>query len=69
MLLNSNLILPADVGRVQHAVAPVLFLDLLLLFVEEGQLLVAALHIVVQGVQVVPTPLGVVLDKTAKRRN
>lgn len=60
--LNSpHLILPTDVRWVHHAVTPVLLSDLILLVYQEGQLLVAALHVLVQAVQVVAAPLGVVL--------
>lgn len=60
-LVCTDLVLPADVGRVHHAVAPVLTLDLVLLFHQEAQFLGAALHVVIQAVEVVAAPLGVVL--------
>lgn len=51
------LVLPADVRRVRHVVAPVLLPDLVLLLRQELQLLVAGLRVVVQAAQVVLTPL------------
>ena len=51
-----HLILPADIGRVLHVVTPVLLLDLVLLVSQEGQLFGAALHVLMQAVQVVVTP-------------
>lgn len=57
------LVLPADVRRVCHVVAPVLRPDLVLLFGQELQLLVTRLHVLVQAAQVVLTPLGVFLSR------
>lgn len=51
------LVLPADVRRVCHVVAPVLRPNLVLLLRQELQLLVTRLHVVVQAAQVVLTPL------------
>lgn len=62
-VFSADLVLPAHVRWVHHAVAPVLLLDLALFVSQEGQLLVAALHVLVHAVQVVTTPLGVVLKK------
>lgn len=44
-------------------VTPVLLFDLILLFCQEVQLLVAALHVLVQAIKVVTAPLGVVLRR------
>lgn len=61
--VSPDLILPADVRRVHHAVTPVLPFDLILFFSQKGQFLGAALHVFVEAVQVVATPLGVVLRR------
>ena len=60
---SAYLILPADVRRIHHVVAPVLLFDFPLLLHQVGQLLVAALHVVIQAAEVVPAPLGVILVK------
>lgn len=56
-----DLILSTGVRRVHHAVTPVLLLDLVLLLFKEGQFLVTAMHVFMQAVQVMATPLRVVL--------
>lgn len=65
-MIGSHLVLPPDVWRVHHVIAPVLLDDLFLLFVQKGQLLVAALHVFIQALQVVVPPLGVILKEGKK---
>lgn len=62
-----DLILPAGVWRVHHAVTPVLLLDLVLLLRQEAQLLLTAVHVLIQAVQVMAAPLGVVLSATSRQ--
>lgn len=62
---SPDLILPAGVWRVHHAVTPVLLFDLVLLLRQEVQLLLTAVHVFVQIAQVMPAPLGVVLNATS----
>lgn len=68
-MFKSDLVLSADIRRVGHVVAPVLLLDLLLLFIQEHQLLLAAMHVLVQAVQVMTAPLGVVLRLKRSKTN
>lgn len=63
-----DLILPANIRWVHHPIAPVLLPDLVLFFPQEGQLFVAAMHIIVKAVQVVATPLRIVLKESNKIR-
>lgn len=67
--VSPDLILPADVRWVHHAVTPVLSFDLILFFSQEGQFLVAAMHVFIQAVQVMATPLGVVLRRKEIKLN
>lgn len=64
---SPDLILSAGVGRVHHAVTPVLLLDLVLLLRQEVQFLLTAVHVFMQAFQVMATPLGVVLSTGSRR--
>lgn len=65
----SDLILPADVRWVHNAVTPVLLYDLILFIPQEVPFLLGAVHVLVQSVQVVAAPFGVVLRRKKMRLN
>lgn len=60
--LSPYLILHADAWWVNHEVTPVSLEDPRLLARQVGQLLTAALHVLVQGCQVVASLLGALLQ-------
>lgn len=66
--IRTDLILPADVRRIHHVVAPVLLLDLVLLFTQELQLFVAALRVIVETVQVLAAQFGFFLKERVSKK-
>lgn len=62
--LSPHLILHLDAFGVSHAITPVSLEDPLLLACQVDQLLIAALHVLVQRGQVVASLLGALLQST-----